>query len=133
MPTIKRWLRRRRETGDVEPEPIPGRPSRKSLGRRSPPPPLGGLSPACPMVDGHSKKVTDSLRARRASQRFVAVAGFPLRRQAASVRGRIWLQHLHDAPESEGSEGTESLRQGSQKPRQEHYTHRRGHPPGRYR
>jgi transposase len=29
MPTIKRWLRRRRETRDVEPEPIPGRPSRK--------------------------------------------------------------------------------------------------------
>jgi len=29
MPTIKRWLKRRRETGDVQPEPIPGRPSRK--------------------------------------------------------------------------------------------------------
>ena len=29
MPTIKRWLRRRRETGEVEPKPIPGRPSRK--------------------------------------------------------------------------------------------------------
>jgi transposase len=29
MPTIKRWLRRRRETGDVEPRVIPGRPSRK--------------------------------------------------------------------------------------------------------
>ena len=29
MPTIKRWLRRRRETGDVQPKPIPGRPSRK--------------------------------------------------------------------------------------------------------
>jgi transposase len=29
MPTIKRWLRRRRETGDVQPEPIPGRPPRK--------------------------------------------------------------------------------------------------------
>ena len=29
MPTIKRRLKRRRETGDVEPEPIPGRPSRK--------------------------------------------------------------------------------------------------------
>ena len=29
MPTIKRWLRRRRETGDVEPKPIPGRPSKK--------------------------------------------------------------------------------------------------------
>jgi transposase len=29
MPTIKGWLKRRRETGDVEPEPIPGRPSEK--------------------------------------------------------------------------------------------------------
>lgn len=29
MPTIKRWIKRRRETGDVEPEPIPGRPARK--------------------------------------------------------------------------------------------------------
>jgi len=25
MPTIKRWLKRRRETGDVSPKPIPGR------------------------------------------------------------------------------------------------------------
>jgi len=29
MATIKRWLKRRRQTGDVEPKPIPGRPSRK--------------------------------------------------------------------------------------------------------
>jgi transposase len=29
MPTIKRWLRRRRETGEVEPKPPSGRPSRK--------------------------------------------------------------------------------------------------------
>ena len=29
MPTIKRWIKRRRESGDVEPEPIPGRPARK--------------------------------------------------------------------------------------------------------
>ena len=29
IPTIKRWLKRRRETGGVEPKPIPGRPSRK--------------------------------------------------------------------------------------------------------
>jgi transposase len=29
MPTIKRWLRRRRQTGDVKPKPIPGRPARK--------------------------------------------------------------------------------------------------------
>ena len=29
MPTIKRWLKRRRETGGVKPKPIPGRPPRK--------------------------------------------------------------------------------------------------------
>ncbi len=29
MPTIKRWLKRRHETADVEPKLIPGRPSRK--------------------------------------------------------------------------------------------------------
>ena len=29
VPTIKRWLKRRRETGDVEARPIPGRPRRK--------------------------------------------------------------------------------------------------------
>src|SRR3712207_8158191 len=31
VPTIKRWLKRRRETGDVEPRAIPGRPSRKGM------------------------------------------------------------------------------------------------------
>ena len=29
VPTVKRWLKRRRETGDVQPREIPGRPSRK--------------------------------------------------------------------------------------------------------
>ena len=29
VPTIKCWLKRRRETGDVQPRAIPGRPSRK--------------------------------------------------------------------------------------------------------
>jgi len=29
MPTIKRWLKRRRESADAEPSPIPGMPSRK--------------------------------------------------------------------------------------------------------
>jgi transposase len=29
MPTIKRWIKRRRETGDVQPRAIPGRPARK--------------------------------------------------------------------------------------------------------
>jgi transposase len=31
IPTIKRWLKRRRETGDVQPKPIPGRPSKKGV------------------------------------------------------------------------------------------------------
>jgi|SRR5215212_8469190 len=35
MPTIKRWMKRRRETGDVEPKPSPGRPSRKGAMLRS--------------------------------------------------------------------------------------------------
>jgi transposase len=29
LPSIKRWLKRRRETGDVEPSPIPGPPAKK--------------------------------------------------------------------------------------------------------
>ena len=29
IPSIKRWLNRRRETGDVQPRPIPGPPARK--------------------------------------------------------------------------------------------------------
>jgi len=29
VPTVKRWLKLRRETGDVEPKPIPGRPRLK--------------------------------------------------------------------------------------------------------
>jgi transposase len=31
MPTIKRWLKRRRETGEVEPRPSPGPPARKGM------------------------------------------------------------------------------------------------------
>ena len=31
VPTSKRWLKRPRETGDVEPKPIPGRLSRKGV------------------------------------------------------------------------------------------------------
>lgn len=31
LPSIKRWLKRRREKGDVEPTPIPGPPARKGV------------------------------------------------------------------------------------------------------
>jgi transposase len=30
LATIKRWLKRRRETGDVETRPLPGRPSQRA-------------------------------------------------------------------------------------------------------
>ncbi len=33
VPTIKRWLKRRRQTGGVEPSPVPGRPSVKGAER----------------------------------------------------------------------------------------------------
>jgi transposase len=56
------------------------------------------------------------------------VAGFPLRcKKASVVCGREWLSHLHDAPESESSEGKEGLRQGSEEPRQEHHPDRCHH------
>jgi transposase len=29
LPTIKRWLKRRKETGDVDAKPVPGPPARK--------------------------------------------------------------------------------------------------------
>src|SRR5215210_3275498 len=75
------------------------------------------------MADGHSKKVTDSLRARRTSQGAVAVAGFSPRRRTPRIRGRVWLSHLHDTPESQGSQREEGLRQGPKKPWQEHHSH----------
>ena len=116
MPTIKRWLKRRRETADVEPEPIPGRPSRKGtmlqswlpkhlqanddltleehrqafeeeFGEELSTSTIGRAIAGLPQGGWPLKKVTDGLRARRASQRFVVVAGFPLRRKKASVRG----------------------------------------------
>jgi hypothetical protein len=46
----------------------------------------------------------------------VAVARIPLRRQALGVRGRIGISHLDGAPESQGSEREEGIRQGTAQP-----------------
>jgi DDE superfamily endonuclease len=54
----------------------------------------------------------------------VALAGFPLRRQALGVCGRERLSHVHDTALRTGAQSTEGLRQGSEKPRQEHYADR---------
>jgi transposase len=142
MPTIKRWLKRRRETGDVEPEPIPGRPSRKGamlqswlpkhlqanddltleehreafedqFGEEVSTSTIGRAISGLPDGGWPLKKVTGSLRTRRGGEGAVAVAGFPLRRKKACVRGRVRLSHLDDAPEGSGSERKEGLRQGS--------------------
>jgi transposase len=117
MPTIKRWIKRRRETGDVEPEPIPGRPARKGamlrewlpqhleanddltleehredfeeeFGERVSTSTVGrAISELPDGGSGRSKKVPDSPRARRGGQGIVALAGFSLRRKEADVRG----------------------------------------------
>jgi|SRR5215212_3259528 transposase len=109
MPTIKGWLKRRRETGDVEPEPIPGRPSEKGamlkgwlpehlqanddltleehreafeehFGERVSTSTIGRAISALPDGGWPIKKVARSLRARRGGEGFVAVARFSLRR-----------------------------------------------------
>jgi len=48
VPTIKRWLRRRRQTGDVEPKPIPGPPARKGAALEIICPPRFVLTPTSP-------------------------------------------------------------------------------------
>ena len=130
VPTIKRWLKRRRETGDVKPRPIPGRPAKKGVmlqlwlpqqleanhdltlkeHREAFEEELGvsvstsTVARAIARLPGGwpIKKVTHSPRARRGGQGPVALAGLPLRRKKAGVRGRVRLQHLDDASEGLG-------------------------------
>jgi transposase len=75
MPTIKRWLKRRRETGDVEPEPIPGRLTRISASGRS--------KKRCSICSS-----TSSMRFLRAR---ISVASAPTMRAAIDSAGRVML------------------------------------------
>ena len=115
VPSIKRWLKRRRETGDVSPKPIPGRIPRKSQALKQwLPEHLKEnsdltLKEHCQAFEAHSsqniseatmsraiaalpgggwplKKVSASLRTRRGGEGPVAVAGFSLRGRAVGVR-----------------------------------------------
>lgn len=156
VPTIKRWLKRRRETGDLEPKPIPGRPSLKGAtlqewlpyhlpdnkdltieAHRQAFEEEHGLEVSRTTVSGAIahlpgswplKKVADSLLPRRGSPRLVAVAGLSLRCPRAGICGREWLSYFHDPPLRPRSQGTESLRPSTPKPRQEHHAHRCDHP-----
>ncbi len=82
---------------------------------------------------GHySKKVPGSLRARRGAQEeeeeALAMALAMALASRFATRGewysstRAGFSHLHDALEGQGSERREGIRQGSEKPRQEHTT-----------
>src|SRR5215210_803668 len=147
VPTIKRWLKRRRQTGDVEPKPIPGRPSVKGAalqgwlpshleknddltleehreafeeahsGVRVSSATVGRAIARLPGGWPLKKSRSSSSRARGGGKGPLAMAGFPLRRPEVSVRGREWISHLHDAPEGASAEGREGLRQGPEKPR----------------
>jgi transposase len=145
MPTIKRWLKWRREMGDVKTEPILVRPSRKGatlekwlpkhletkddltleehrqtfeeeFGVEVETSTIGRAIAGLPDGGWPLKKVTHSQRGRRGGEGVVAVARFPLRRQAPRVRGRVGLSHLDGALEGLGSEREEGLRQGFSQP-----------------
>jgi transposase len=115
MPTIRRWLRRRRESGDVEPKPIPGRPPRKGVmlkewlphhleanddptleehrealdeefGQTVSTSTIGRAIAGLPDGGWPIKKVTDSSRARRGGEGPVEMARRSLQRQASGIR-----------------------------------------------
>src|SRR5215213_2341837 len=146
--TIKRWLKRRRQTGDVNIYKIPGRPSVKGRALREWLPshlkrnPELTLREHCEAFEDGSgvqvseatmsrniarlpgewplKKVEGSPRTRRGAAGALAVVGNSLRREAPGVRRRVRYAHLDGPPEIAGSERTKSLRQGPKEPRQEH-------------
>src|SRR5215208_5919439 len=146
--TIKRWLKRRRQTGDVNIYKIPGRPSVKGRALREWLPshlkrnPDLTLREHCEAFEDGSgvqvseatmsrniarlpgewplKKVEGGPRTRRGAAGALAVVGNSLRREAPGVRRRVRYAHLDGPPEIAGSERTKSLRQGPKEPRQEH-------------
>lgn len=139
MPTIKRWLRRRRETGDVEPKPIPGRPSIKGAVLREWLPKhleenpdltleehseafeeardvsasISTVGRAIARLPGGGwplKKVTGSFGAQRGGEGRLSRTGG--RGGPAALRDgrRVRHAHLHDQDESEGPERPKGVR-----------------------
>src|SRR5215213_10115223 len=130
-PTIRRYLRLRRQTGDLEPKPVPGPPARKreALERRLPAQvrlnPELTLTEHCELFEDESgmevwtatmsrafvrlelplKKSPPGIRARRGAEGPLAKRGAPNRGRAPRLRGRVRHAHLHDAPVREGPEG----------------------------
>src|SRR5215212_5613873 len=126
-PTVRRWLRLRRETGGVDPKP-PSRPRarvgrwRRRCRRRSRATPTShsrntasssttseawrSPSPASAAPSDvwgcRSKKVPPRRRARRGRKGALARRAKAPRSRALGVRGRVRDAHLHDPPQGQG-------------------------------
>ena len=136
-PTIRRYLRLRQQTGDVEPKPVPGPPARKGAALEATLPaqvranPDLTLAEHCELLFEESegvrvstatisrafkrlglplKKVPPGLRARRSRKGELARRNREVGPAPAGVRGRVWDAHLHDSSAGTGSQGREGLR-----------------------
>lgn len=136
--TVKRWLKKRRETGDVDPEPIPGPPARKRAALEKRPPTQAKANPDltlaehCELFEEENDVRVSAATMSHASGRL----GLPLKKspsrlpsatrrrglagkegrgsrpRAPRLRGRVRYAHLHDAPLREGAPRRAGLRQG---------------------
>src|SRR5215212_10422053 len=145
-PTVRRWLRLRRETGGVDPKPPSGPPARKGRALEETLPAQVSRNPDLTLEEHRElfydeqgvavsvssvsrafgrlglplKKVPPRRRARRGRKGALARRAKAPRSRALGVRGRVRHAHLHDPPQGQGAQGPEGLRQGSPKPGQEH-------------
>lgn len=92
VPSIKRWLKRRRETGDVQPSPIPGPPATKGalldqwLPDRLEDDPDPTLAEHCEAFEeARGLKVSTATMSRRIS---ALPGGWPLKKVSSSFRAR---------------------------------------------
>jgi transposase len=135
-PTIRRYLRLRQQTGDVEPKPVPGPPARKGAALEATLPaqvranPDLTLAEHCELFEETEgvqvstatisrafkrlglplKKVPPGLRARRSRKGELARRNREVGPAPSGVRGRVWDAHLHDSSAGTGSQGREGLR-----------------------
>src|SRR5215213_4042631 len=145
-PTIRRWLRLRRETGGVDARPPSGPPAHKGRALEETLPAQVSRNPDLTLEehrelfeDEHGravsvsslsrafgrlglplKKVPPGLRARRSRKGALARRGKASGSRVPGVLGRMRDSHVHDAASGQSAQGRAGLRQGSQEPRQEH-------------
>jgi len=145
-PTIRRYLKLRRETGRVDPKPPSGPPPRKGAALEAVLPSQVSRNPDLTLeehrelfFDEHGmevsaatvsralkrlglplKKVARSPRARRGGARSLARGGREDRSAHVGVRGRVRDAHLHGQATCAGSQRPAGLRAGPQKPGPEH-------------